>query len=501
MSGFLHGVEIVEVDTGTRPIRLARSSVIGIVGTAPGADPDAFPLDTPVLIAGSAGEAAKLYVDEDEEANRGTLPVHVAQILRQTGALIVVVRVAEEVDAAVAATVTADAGPYVLEDGFTLQIKVNGGAPQTITFATADYADIGAATAEEIVAAESLTGATLTDVAGTLKITANTAPGSIEIVGGTALAALGLEVGLVEGTAESINLTDTRANVVGGVAGRTGQYEGLHALLGAESALGVRPRIIIAPGWSDSSSVRAEMVTIAERLRAVGVVDGPNTTDAAALAVAAGESSRRLYLVDPHVTVYDAGLDENATIPASSTAAGIIARTDNDRGFWWSPSNQPANGVLALARPVDFALGDANARANLLNEGNVTTIINQSGFRLWGNRTLSSDAKWAFVSVVRTADVINDSILASHLWAVDRGITRTYLDDVAAGVRAFLADLKARGAILGGDCWPNPDLNTPESIEAGRVYFDFDFTPPYPAERVTFRSILTNGYIAEILEG
>ena len=32
---FLHGVEIIEIDDGTRPIEIARSSVIGLIGTAP----------------------------------------------------------------------------------------------------------------------------------------------------------------------------------------------------------------------------------------------------------------------------------------------------------------------------------------------------------------------------------------------------------------------------------------------------------------------------------
>src|SRR5690606_19311865 len=104
------------------------------------------------------------------------------------------------------------------------------------------------------------------------------------------------------------------------------------------------------------------------------------------------------------------------------------------------------------------------------------------------NETLASDPKWRFLSVVRTADIINDSLLAAHLWAVDRGITKTYVDDVKEGVNAFLRSLKAQGAILGGECWADPDLNTPDQIAQGHVYFDFDFTPVYPAQRITFRS-------------
>jgi len=154
---------------------------------------------------------------------------------------------------------------------------------------------------------------------------------------------------------------------------------------------------------------------------------------------------------------------------------------------------------LGTTRPVDFALGDANCRANLLNEQNVATIIRQDGYRLWGNRTLSMDPKWAFLSVVRTADMINESLLRAHLWAVDRNITKTYFEDVVAGVNAYLSHLKQIGAILGGKCWADPDLNTPEQLAAGKVYFDFDFTPPTPAEHVTFRSRLVNDYFEEVI--
>jgi hypothetical protein len=178
----------------------------------------------------------------------------------------------------------------------------------------------------------------------------------------------------------------------------------------------------------------------------------------------------------------------------------MIARSDNDRGFWWSPSNRQIFGISGTARPVDFTLGDVNCRANMLNEKNVATIINEGGYRLWGNRTGCTDPKWSFLSVRRTADMINESILAAHLWAVDRNITKNYVDDVVEGVNAYLRHLQAVGAILGGECWADPELNTPDQVQQGKVYFDFDFTPPYPAEHVTFRSHLVNDYIQEVFK-
>ena len=129
----------------------------------------------------------------------------------------------------------------------------------------------------------------------------------------------------------------------------------------------------------------------------------------------------------------------------------------------------------------------------------MATIIREEGYRLWGNRTCSSDTKWVFLSVVRTADILNDSLLRSHLWAVDRNLSKTYFEDVAEGVNEYIRDLKGRGALLGGRCFPSPGFNTKTSIAAGRAYFDIDFTPPAPAERLTFRSRLTNDYLEEIL--
>ncbi len=392
---FLHGVEIVEIEDGTRPIRTVRSAVIGLIGTAPEANPDVFPVNKPVLIAGSLKEAAKL-------GTKGTLPMGIDGIFDQTGALVIVVRVNE------------------------------GG-----------------------------------------------------------------------------NETETMANIIGGVNAATGQFEGVHALLGAESKTGYQPRIICAPGFThqryeDSDTpgtflanpVVAELQGIADRLRAVVIADGPNTTDEAAFSYAGDFGTARIYVVDPFVTVFKGGayVDE----PSSARVAGIIAKSDAERGFWWSPSNNPIYGIVGTARPVDFSLGDPNARANLLNEKNVTTIIRQDGYRLWGNRTLSSDPKWAFLCVRRTADIIHDSLQRAHLWAVDRNLTKTYFEAVVEGVNAYLRHLTAIGAILGGRCWADADLNTPDQLKAGKCYFDFDFTAAAPAEHVVFRSHLVDDYYKDI---
>jgi phage tail sheath protein FI len=291
---------------------------------------------------------------------------------------------------------------------------------------------------------------------------------------------------------------ETKSNVIGGVSPES-RYLGVQAFLGAESIIKVQPKIVVAPGFSHDQAVVSEMLGVAERLRAVIIADGPNSTDQKAISFREFFGSPRIYVVDPWIKVWDTTADEEVLQPASPRVAGMIARSDNDRGFWWSPSNTEMFGISGTARPVDFVLGDVNARANYLNENEVATIIRKDGFRLWGNRSCSSDPKWAFLSVRRTADMINESVLRAHLWTVDRNITKTYVEDVMESVNAYLRHLTAIGAILGGRCWADAELNTPDQISQGKVYFDFDFTPPYPAERITFRSRLVNDYIEEII--
>jgi len=54
-----HGVRVVEVDGGTRPIRTVSSAIVGLVATAEDADAAAFPLNTPVLATNMKAAAAK----------------------------------------------------------------------------------------------------------------------------------------------------------------------------------------------------------------------------------------------------------------------------------------------------------------------------------------------------------------------------------------------------------------------------------------------------------
>lgn len=475
---FLHGVEVLQVDDGSRPVRTVKSAVIGLVGTAPDADATTFPLNRPVLLTSPIqGDKLKSQVGPVT----GTLYHAVQQIFAQAGAAIVVVRVAEGAGANDAAKLAATLpnviggtqnGEYVGMQALIGAKSIVGVQPRVLC-------------APGFTSVRPLGG--LRNLALSSGGTGYTSAPAVSFTGGGGTGATAVAT-VVAGVVTNLTITNpgtgftSTPTVVFTGGGGTGAA--------ATATVGAL-----------ANPVAAAFAGVADRLRAMALIAGPNTTDADAIDYRNDHGSKRLFIIDPWVKAL-IGPQIGGTIldmDATAAVAGMIAKSDNDRGFWWSPSNQTINAIIGTGRSVDFTLGDVNSRANLLNENEIATIIREDGFRLWGNRTCSADPKWAFLSVVRTADIINDSLQRAHLWAVDRCINRAYVTAVVNSVNAYLRQLKAQGAILGGKCWADPTLNTPENIADGKVFFDFDFTPPFPAERVTFRSHLVNDYVSEVL--
>ncbi|MCY1204533.1 putative prophage major tail sheath protein [compost metagenome] len=83
-----HGVRVIEINEGTRPIRTIATAVPGIVCTAQDADIATFPLNTPVLLTNP-------MVSIGKAGSQGTLAKTLDAITDQANPLTVVVRVAE----------------------------------------------------------------------------------------------------------------------------------------------------------------------------------------------------------------------------------------------------------------------------------------------------------------------------------------------------------------------------------------------------------------------
>ncbi|CCD94688.1 conserved hypothetical protein [Bradyrhizobium sp. ORS 375] len=466
LTDFLHGVETVVVDRGPRPIQTVRSSVIGLIGTAPDALLAAFPYDTPVLV--NRRQAAMNI------GTTGTLPQAIDAIFDQGGALIVVVRVQKadtenEQLSKIIGGVDADTGAFTGIHAFRAAEAECGVAPMIlIAPGFTHQRPVGIMDHQVLNQGETV----YTEA-------------SVIFSGGG--------VGAVLPTA-SVILTDGK---VTGLEFKSLGY-GIVSPVTAEivgDGTGATVKVRTGPA---ANPVVSELKQLADGMKAHIIADGPSTTDAAAFAYRNDHGTRRVFVVDPKVSGWSVKTNTYAIEPASPRVAGLISRVDNELGFWESPSNKEVYGMGGIARPIDYAYGDKNSRANILNENQIATFIRDDGWYLWGNRTCSIDEKFAFLSVSRTADMIDISIAKAHRWAVDRAITKSYFEDVTASVKAYMRQLRTRGAILGGDCWVDPEFNTEADITQGHATFSYDFTPPYPAERVTFRSHLVSDYIRNL---
>ena len=377
-----HGLRVVEINEGTRPIRTIATAVQGLIATAEDADATVFPLNTAVLITNTQAAVAKA-------GTNGTLKTALQAMANQANSICVVVRVAAAEDE----------------------------AAQT-------------------------------------------------------------------------------ANVIGTVDA-TGKYTGAKALLLAKAKLGVQPRIIGAPGL-DTQAVATELATIAKKLRAFAYVYAWGCeTKEEVVAYRDAFAARELMVIWPNFVAFNVDTAQTETVPAVAVAMGLRAKIDNEIGWHKTLSNVAVNGVTGIDADVTWDLQDPATDAGYLNSNEITTLIQHDGFRFWGSRTCSDDPLFAFENYTRTAQIMADTIAEAHMWAIDKPMHGSLVNDMLEGIKAKQREWTRLGYLMGGDAWYDPELISMDTLKAGKLYIDYDYTPVPPLEDLTFRQRITDSYLAD----
>lgn len=589
-ASFLHGVEVIEVQRGARPVRVVKSAVVGVVGTAPLFDVAAADrtVGVPVLVS-SEREAERLF---GRERAGFSIPQALSALFDHGAALAIVVNAYDpaEHDEAVQGeehTFGADdllalgrvgvsslvlTGPiqrlyvagvdYVVEPvtglllrvasgriplagavevvqaaqfsvggqialGYHSNLEVANAAGTVIYDLDADYTvqngTVIHRVAEGRIEAEATVRLTFRSNFSADQVDIAPVVGSL-VVRSPAGTLLPLQAGVdyeldagsgvvrrlttgalpAEATVTaSYSCADPDAVTANEIIGTVvdGRRSGIKALLDAGALFGFRPKLLIAPGYSQETAVAAELVSVAARVRGLALLDAPaGQTVSQAIAARGGDaafatSSGRAVLCYPALKVLDAATGLERAEPYSSRLAGAIAARDLAEGYWWSPSNVELRGVIGQERPISAELSDSTCEANLLNEAGIVTLFNAwgTGRRVWGNRTAawpSATGPETFIPVQRTADVLHESVEQAMLQFMDRPLGEPYFDAVTESVNEFIRTLIGRGALVGGSCTFDPGANPPTALALGHVVFDLEFMPPPPAERVTFQSRL-----------
>lgn len=290
---------------------------------------------------------------------------------------------------------------------------------------------------------------------------------------------------------------ETDANVIGTTL-PSGQKTGMQALLAAEAQLGVKPKILGTPGL-ETQAVTSALVIIAKRLRAFPYARAIGATVAEAIAYRANFSQRELMLLMPDFIAFDVASASNITSHVAARAMGVRAMIDESVGPHKTLSNVTIDGVIGLSSDIHWDIEDATSEANLLNSKEITTMIRtDAGFRFWGNRTCApTDDPFAFESTTRVAQLLGDTMVTGMMWAIDKPLTPALARDIVETINGFGRDMVAAGVLLGFNCWFSEASNSVNSLKAGKLRIDYDYTVPPPLEELGLIQRITDSYFGD----
>lgn len=312
-----------------------------------------------------------------------------------------------------------------------------------------------------------------------------------------AIAAQAQPVTVVVRVAEGETLEETFTNIIGDVTPE-GKKTGMKALLAAQSQLGVKPRILGVPGL-DSKAVATELAVIAKQLKAMAYVNAYSCkTVPEVIKYCESFSQRELMVIWPDFLRWDKG---EVIAPATAYALGLRAKIDEEIGWHKTLSNVGVNGVTGLSADVFWDLQDTGTDSDLLNQNHITTLIRKNGFRFWGSRTCagpdSDESLFQFESYTRTAQVLADTMADAHMWAIDKPLTPSLVRDIIEGINAKFRELKAGGYIIDGRCWYDDKINDKDTLKAGKLTIDYNYTPVPPLENMMLRQRFTDSYLMD----
>jgi len=190
-------------------------------------------------------------------------------------------------------------------------------------------------------------------------------------------------------------------------------------------------------------------------------------------------------------------LQENrlADFAPCGAVAGIMARTDGQRGVWKAPAGNDAtlNGVVGLT--VKLTDGE-NGQLNPLGV-NCLRAFPVIGRVVWGARTLRGAdqlaSEWKYLPVRRLALFLEESLYRGTQWVVFEPNDEPLWSQIRLNLGAFMQNLFRQGAFQGVSpreayfvkC--DKETTTQNDIDLGIVNIVVGFAPLKPAEFVVIK--------------
>jgi phage tail sheath protein FI len=264
--------------------------------------------------------------------------------------------------------------------------------------------------------------------------------------------------------------------------------------------------ILCIPPYTSSLDVDVNLVSAAaaycEKRRAMLIVDSPASwrdKDTARKEFndptddKVGTRSRNAALFFPRLRQPNPLQDNQPEVFAACGAvAGIMARTDSQRGVWKAPAGLDATLVGVPALSVSLT-DPENGELNPLGI-NCLRAFAASGRVVWGARTLRGSDQLAdeykYIPVRRTALYIEESLYRGLKWVVFEPNDEPLWSQIRLNVGAFMHNLFRQGAFQGTtpkDAYfvkCDKEANPQNDIDLGIVNVIVGFAPLKPAEFV-----------------
>ena len=285
--------------------------------------------------------------------------------------------------------------------------------------------------------------------------------------------------------------------------GKEDAKEGLYALEKADIF-----NLLCIPPYLEDDNVDPSLVGSAasycEKRRAVLIVDPPSDWDDVKAATDGykaspdpiGTRSKNAALYFPRL-MQPNPLRENQfeVFAPCGAVAGVISRTDTQRGVWKAPAGLDASltGVPKLSVPLT---DKENGQLNPLGI-NCLRSLPAAGRVVWGARTLQGNdllaSEWKYLPVRRLALYIEESLYRGIQWVVFEPNDEPLWSQIRLNVGAFMQGLFRQGAFQGASpreayfvkC--DKETTTQDDINRGVVNIVVGFAPLKPAEFVVLK--------------
>ncbi|MCH8304299.1 MAG: phage tail sheath family protein [Candidatus Marinimicrobia bacterium] len=271
--------------------------------------------------------------------------------------------------------------------------------------------------------------------------------------------------------------------------------------------------LLCIPPHEPSVDIEPALITAAavycEERRSIFLVDAPsgwtNKEDAKNSIGGVGTTSKNAAIFFPRLRKPNPKRDNQMEDFAPCGAvAGVIARTDAQRGIWKSPAGLDAGlvGVPKMSVPLTDA---ENGELNPLGI-NCLRAMPAAGRVIWGARTLQGNdrlsSEWKYLSVRRLALYIEESLYRGTHWVVFEPNDEPLWSQIRLNLGAFMHNLFRQGAFQGSSpkeayfvkC--NKETTTQNDINQGVVNILIGFAPLKPAEFVIIKLQQIAGQVA-----